>query len=315
LKIVLLESLGVSDSVLKKHADLLEKKGHEFYSYPKNTDENVQIEHAKDADVIIIANMPLSAKVIESCDNLKFIDIAFTGFDHVAIDAAKKKNIAVSNASGYANESVAELVIGETISLLRNVPQVDIRCRDGKTKDGLVGSELKGKVVGIVGSGAIGLRVAELFHAFGCSTIAYDPFPKAEKPDYLSYTSLEELLSKSDIVTLHCPLSDKTRGLIDKEHIALMKSSAYLINAARGPVVDSGALADALNNGNLAGAWVDVFESEPPLNTEHPLLHSKNTIVTPHIGFASKESMELRADIIFNSLNEWLNGNQINKII
>jgi Lactate dehydrogenase and related dehydrogenases len=315
MKIVLLESLAIPDTLLDSYANILRAEGHEFCAYPKDTNEDTQIACAKDADVIMLANMPLSAKVIASCPNLKFIDVAFTGVDHVALDAAKARNIAVSNASGYANVSVAELTLCMMLSLLRNVPQVDARCRNGQTKEGLVGRELKGKTVGIVGTGAIGIEVAKLCHAFGCEIIGYDGFPKKDAPDYITYTSLEELLERSDIVTLHCPLNDSSLNLINKERIGLMKSRSYLINAARGPVVDSQALADALNNEQIAGAGIDVFEVEPPLDTAHPLLSAKNIIVTPHIAFASDESMKLRADIVFDNLHSWIKGKQINTII
>lgn len=133
--------------------------------------------------------------MISACPNLKFIDVAFTGVDHVNLQAAREKGIAVSNASGYSNESVAELVLGMMLSLLRNVPQVEERCRKGMTKDGLVGRELKGKTVGVVGTGAIGSRVAELA-LFGCEIAAYDLFPKKNAPEYLHYGTLEEVLSK-----------------------------------------------------------------------------------------------------------------------
>ena len=126
---------------------------------------------------------------------------------------------------------------------------------------------------------------------------------------------MDELLSNSDIVSLHCPLNEDSRHLINKDTIAKMKQGAYIINAARGPVVDSKALAEALNSGYLAGAGIDVFENEPPIDTSHPLLNCKNTIVTPHIAFASAESMKLRAQIVFENLKKWMEGDQINKIL
>lgn len=313
MKIVLLESLGISDDVLQSYVQPLIREGHTFDAYERNDDPHVQIDRAKDADIIMLANMPLSEEVISACNNLKFIDVAFTGVDHICIDAAKEKNIAISNASGYSNESVAELVIGMTLSLLRNVEKVKERCREGKTKDGLVGTELKGKTIGIIGTGAIGTRVAELFHNFGCEIIAYDTCEK--DIDYVRYMPMDDVLKTADIVTIHCPLMESTKNLISAEKISLMKQGSYLINCARGPIVDIQGLADALNNEKLAGAGVDVFEIEPPLPTDHPLLLAKNCLVTPHIAFASKESMILRAEIVFNSLRQWLNGNQINKII
>lgn len=315
MKIVLLESLGVPEEVLRVCAQPLVDAGHTFEAYPKNTDPKVQIERAGDADVIMIANMPLSGEVISACPNLKFIDVAFTGVDHVDLEAARAKGVKVSNAAGYSNEAVAELSLCMMLSLLRNVPQVDARCRAGQTKDGLVGCELKGKTVGIVGTGAIGKRTAELCRAFGCTVLGNRRRVTGSEPDYIEFVPLEELLSRSDIVSLHCPLNDSTRGLINADAIAKMKPGAILINAARGPVVDSQALADALNSGKLGGAGIDVFETEPPLNVEHPLLHSKNTIVTPHVAFATAESMKMRCEIVFDSLTKWMDGNQINVIL
>ena len=315
MNIVLLESLGIPDSLLNEYAKPLIDAGHSFTAFEKNTDTKIQIQQAQNADVIIIANMPLCREVIDACKNLKYIDVAFTGVDHVNMEAAKKNNIAVSNAAGYSTEAVAELSLCLMLSLLRNVMQTDARCREGKTKDGLVGCELRGKTIGIIGAGAIGTRTAELCKAFGCRVLGYKRTITGNEPDFIKFVSLDELLSSSDIVSLHCPLNEDSRHLINRETIAKMKQGAYIINAARGPVVDSEALADALNSGYLAGAGIDVFENEPPIDTSHPLLNCKNTIVTPHIAFASAESMKLRAQIVFENLKKWMEGEQINKIL
>ena len=314
MNIVLLESLSISDNVLQKYIKILEKNGHNFTYYERNDDVNLQIERAKDADVLMLANMPLKGEVIRACKNLKYINIAFTGVDHVDVKTAREMGIKLSNASGYSNDSVAELTICMMLSLLRNIPQVDARCRAGKTKDGLVGCELKGKTVGIVGTGAIGMTVAKLCHAFGCKIVAYNGFSHKENSDLITYLPLKEMLEVSDIVTLHCPLTEKSKKLINKETLSFMKKSAVLINAARGGVVDTEALADSLNNGKISGAGIDVFETEPPLDINHPLLKTPNTIVTPHIAFATKESMEKRAEIVFENLNQFLAGNHINKV-
>ena len=315
MNIVLLESLGIPDSLLNECAKPLIDAGHTFTAFEKSTDTKVQIEQAQNADVIMIANMPLNGEVINACKNLKFIDVAFTGVDHVDLAAARKNNISVSNAAGYSTEAVAELSLCLMLSLLRNVMQTDARCREGKTKDGLVGCELRGKTIGIIGAGAIGIRTAELCKAFGCRVLGYKRTITGNEPDFMEFVSLDELLSSSDIVSLHCPLNDDSRHLINRDTIAKMKQGAYIINAARGPVVDSEALAEALNSGYLAGAGIDVFENEPPIDTSHPLLNCKNTIVTPHIAFASAESMKLRAQIVFENLKKWMEGDQINKIL
>lgn len=315
MKIVLLESLGVSEETLAACAKPLTDAGHTFVAYPKDTDPQVQIERAKDADILMIANMPLSGEVIRACKNLKFIDVAFTGVDHVDLDAAKEMGVKVSNAAGYSTQAVAEIALCMMLSLLRNIPQVEQRCRQGQTKDGLVGCELRGKTVGIVGAGAIGCRTAELCHAFGCKVLGYKRHVTGKEPSFIEFVSLGELLQQSDIVSLHCPINEESKHLINAQSIAKMKQGAYLINTARGPVVDSQALADALNSGYLAGAGIDVFDKEPPLSTDHPLLHSKNTIVTPHVAFASAESMVARAEIVFDNIQSYLDGNQKNIIL
>lgn len=313
MKIVLLEGLGVSDHVIEQHAHKLEEMGHTFVAYPKNTDPVIQAERSRDADVIMLANMPLAPSVLEEAKSLKFIDIAFTGVNHIPMAEAKKRGIAVSNASGYATQAVAELCIRFMIQLLRNVNKTEERCRNGGTKEGLVGRLLWGKTVGIVGAGAIGKRVAALCKAFGCTVLAYNKSTVSD-PAIDEQVSLEVLLNRADIVSLHCPLTADTKGMIGREQLALLKKSALLINTARGGVLDAVALAEALENGSIAGAACDVFETEPPLTADHPLLHCPNTIVTPHIAFASVESMEQRADIVFNNLYAWLDGKQIHAV-
>lgn len=314
-KIVIMESLGISAQELAQRKKPFEEQGHTFVDFPRTTDIPTLIEQARDADAMILANMPMPGAVIRSCENLKFIDVAFTGVDHVDLAAAREKGIAVSNASGYSNEAVAELVLGMALSILRNISAVEARCRAGQTKDGLVGSELKGKTVGIIGYGRIGRRSAELFHAFGCTILAQSRSRKDDAPDYVTQVSQEELLKKSDIVVLHCPLNDSTRGMINGEKLALMKKTAILINVARGPVVVAQDLADALNNGTIAAAGVDVFDKEPPLDLNEPLLNCKNCLVTPHVAFASRESMSLRAEIVFRNLECWLKGQPQNVIL
>ena len=249
MKIVLLEPLGVPEATIQRYARALEKDGHTFAAYPKDTDPAVQIERAKDADVIMIANMPLRGQVIENCPNLKFIDVAFTGVDHVDLEAAKRCGVKVSNAAGYSTQAVAELALCMMLSLSRNVPQVEKRCREGGTKDGLVGFEIQGKTVGIVGAGTIGTRLAQLLAPFSCRVLAYSRHPREDKKGLVEYVTLDALLEQSDVVTLHCPLTDETRGMIGREQLAKMKPTALLINTARGPVVDAAALAEALNEG------------------------------------------------------------------
>ena len=309
-----MESLGIPAGELDALKAPFEREGHVFREYPKTGDIPTLIDEARGADVMILANMPMPAEVLDACPRLKFVDIAFTGVDHVAMDALRARGIAASNASGYSNEAVAELGVALALGLLRNIPKVEARCREGGTKDGLVGCELRGKTVGIVGLGKIGRCAAELYHAFGCEILASSRSTHPDCPEYVTEVTLPELLGRSDIVVLHCPLNDSTRGLIDREALALMKPTAMLINLARGPVVVSQDLADALNSGVIAGAGIDVFDIEPPLPADEPLLHAKNTILTPHVAFATRESMSLRAGIVFDNLRAWMSGEQINKV-
>lgn len=313
MKIVLLEGLGVSEQLIQKHAQKLEQLGHTFYAYEKNADPTVQLERSRDADVVMLANMPLDVSVIHESQTLKFINVAFTGVDHIPVKEAKQKGIAISNASGYATQAVAELALSFMIQLLRNVEKTEQSCRKGGTKDGLVGHLLCGKTVGIIGAGAIGKKTAALCKAFGCNVIAYSRSAVSDSA-ISKQVSLEELLRCADIVTLHCPLTPETKDLIGEKELAMMKTSAMLINTARGGVVNAEALSKALKSGAIAGAACDVFEVEPPLPQDHPLLHSPNTIVTPHIAFASVESLEQRAEIVFENLYAWLDGKQLNSI-
>ena len=315
MKVAILESLGISDEELRSLEKPFEEKGVEFAHYTKSLDENVLLSELDGVDVAVIANMPFPSSVVSKANGLKFIDVAFTGTDHVGLDAARERGIAVSNASGYSNEAVSELVLGMVLSFMRNISKVEERCREGKDKTGLVGCEVKGKTVGIVGLGKIGRRTAEIFNVLGANILASSRSRHMDAPSYVNEVELDELLESSDIVVLHCPLTPETRGLIGKRELKMMKKSAILVNVARGPVVDGKALVEALENGEIAGALVDVFDKEPPLALDTPLLSAPNTLLTPHVAFATKESMSLRAEIVFDNLRAWMEGRQINTII
>lgn len=314
MKIAILESLGISKEELDQRMKPFMDQGHTFYIYEKTNDFDTLKKETMGMDAVILANMPYPDEVILAGDQLKYIDVAFTGTDHIGLSAAKKKNIIVSNASGYSNEAVSELVIAMAIDLLRNIRKAEDLCRSLKTKEGLSFNELKGKTVGIIGIGKIGSRVAELFHAFGCHILAHSKTVHENVPDYVRQVSLEELLKESDIVSLHCPLNASTKNLIQKEQLALMKKTSILINCARGPIINANDLADALNNDRITAAAVDVFDREPPLDDSEPLLHAKNILVTPHMAFATKESMTLRAEIVFDNLKNWLNGTPVHVV-
>lgn len=310
MKIVVMEPLGVALEKINALAAALQAAGHEFVYYTsKETQQDKLLARVQDADIIMLANQPLSAEIINACPKLKMLSVAFTGVDHVALAACRARNILVCNAAGYSTNAVAELTFGLAISVIRNIVPCDARCRRAETKDGLVGFELFGKTFGVVGTGAIGARVAKIAAAFGCRVLAYSRTEKQELVDTgVQYVSLDELLEQSDFVSLHVPLTEATCGLINAEAIAKMKQGAVLLNTARGPVVDSAALAAALNAGKLAGAGIDVFEGEPPIAKEHPLCSAKNTVLTPHVAFASREALETRADIVFANIEKWLAG-------
>lgn len=307
MKLVIIEPLGVNDEKLLAMAkEQLPSNVEIEYFNTRAADTETLIERGKDADIIAVSNLPMNADVINGCKNLKMLSVAFTGVDHIAMDACKKNGILVSNCAGYSTVAVADLVFGMVIALYRNIIPCNNVVRSSGTKDGLVGFELEGKKFGIIGTGAIGLRTAAIANAFGCEVYAYSR-TKKDVPG-VTYVDMETLLSTCDIVSVHTPLNAETKGLIGKEEISLMKPSALLINTSRGPVVDSEALADALNNGKLAGAGIDVFEMEPPIPKTHPLLTAKNLIATPHVAFATKEALEKRAVIVFDNITKWVKG-------
>ena len=314
MKIVQVESLGVSKQELDEAKQEFEKLGHQYIYYtdiPKGEDE--LIARMKDADIVNISNIKLTARAIESCPNLKYLNVAFTGVDHVDLECCKRHGIKVSNAAGYSTEAVSELAVGLAVALMRNFAQMDSNTRKLGNRNNFLGTELCGKTVGIVGTGAIGLATARIFKAFGCKIIAYSRTQK--NVEGISYTTLDELFAKADIISLHIPANAQTKGLISKDLLAKMKDTAIIINTARGPVMDNAALADLLKAGKIAGAGIDVYETEPPLPENHPLLSAPNTILLPHVGYASKEAMQKRFVIVKSNLHSYLEGRQENVIL
>lgn len=313
MKLALLEPLGIPQDRLVEMVKEAVDGRMEVVAYDTRVEDvPTLIQRSQDADAVVLSNFPYRKAVMEHCPHLKYIDVAFTGVDHVDIDYCKEKGIAVSNCAGYSTVAVADLVFGMVISLARNLSACDAAVRQGGTKAGLIGFELEGKKFGVIGAGAIGSRVAAIAAAFGCQVYAYSRTPK-DLPG-VTFTDLDTLLSTCDIVSLHVPATPQTHHLINAEKLALMKPTALLINTARGPVVDSQALADALNSGRLAGAGIDVFEMEPPVPADHPLLTAKNVLATPHVAFATAQSMEKRAVLVCDNLKAWLDGKPIHQI-
>lgn len=311
MKLVVLEPLGVEKETLLALAE--EKLGDraEITVYDtRETDITKMAERAAEADILVLANQPLPEEVVRECKNLKMISVAFTGVDHIPMKYCREKGILVCNCAGYSNTAVSELVFGMALNLYRHITECNEAVRKEKDKTGLIGMELAGKKFGVIGMGAIGTRTAELAKAFGCQVYGYNRSPR--QIDGVTMTDMKTLLSECDIVSLHVPLTEETRGLIGEEKLSWMKPEAVLINTARGPVVDSAALAKALNENRIAGAAVDVFEMEPPVPADHPLLTAKNVTATPHVAFATREALYKRAGIVFENVIKFLEGNPQN---
>lgn len=304
MKIVAVEPIGISAERAEEIKQDLAGKGHEFVWYPdRKEDAATLVERMKDAEVVIISNIPLRADVLSQCPKLNFLDVAFTGLDHIDLSYCEEHGIMVKNASGYATEAVAELAVGLMIDVLRKITFLDGSIRQGGTRGAFLGRELRGKTVGIVGTGAIGYRTAELLKAFGCKVIAWS---RTHKPEVMNlgaaYVTLEGLMRDSDIISLHVPLTPETKHLISKDLLALCKPTAILINTARGNVVDMDALAECLRDGRIAGAGIDVYEKEPPLPQDHPLVQAPNCVLVPHVGYATREAFDDRIEIILGNL-------------
>ena len=305
MRIAVMEPLGVEQEKFMQIAREAVGNDVEIVCYDTRTTDVEELgRRGRDADIIAIGNLPFPREVLEKCENVKMLAVAFTGLDHVDLKYCEERGIKVQNCAGYATTAVAELTFGLLLDLCRNIGKCDTAARNGGTKAGLIGFELEGRTMGIVGTGAIGARVAKLAAAFGMDVIAYSRTPG--KVAGVRYVSLEELLAQADVVSLHVPLTDETRGMIGAEELALMKETAVLVHTARGPVVETKALADALNSSRIAGAAIDVFDKEPPLDADEPLINAKNTVVTPHVAFATDESMIKRAEIEFRNIAEFI---------
>lgn len=311
MKLVIAEPLAVREDLVQSLFENL-GEGWELVTYPDRPSGQEELgRRLSEADAAVIANYPLRKEALAVAEKLQYLCVAFTGVDHVDTDYCRERHIAVSNCAGYSTEAVAELAIGMALALFRRLPAAGKATRHGGTSVGLMGAELLGKRFGIIGTGAIGQRTAELARAFGCDVWGYNRTPKDES---IHYADLPTVLSTSDIISIHLPLTKDTRHMIGQKELALMKPSAILINTARGAVVDTEALTAALQAGQIRGAGIDVYDSEPPLPADHPLLSAPNCVMTPHVGFFSAEAMEKRVHIVFENIKAWQEGKQKNKI-
>lgn len=308
MNIVCVESLGIGREhfeELKAHYSSL---GHQFTYYTdRKEDEMTLVDRMHEADIVVVSNIKLSAAVLSQCPHLKYLSVAFTGLDHIDLAYCKEHDITVQNAAGYSTTAVSELAVGMMLDLLRNIITLNEKIRQGGSRGTFLGRELRGKTVGVVGTGAIGTATAHLLLAFGAKVIAYS---RTRRPEVeamgVHYMSLDELLKEADIVSLHVPLCNETRGLIGERELSLMKPTALLVNTARGPVCDIAAVGKALVESRIAGAAFDVFEQEPPLPIDHLLLSTNRCLVTPHVAFATEESFAARADIVFGHVDDYL---------
>jgi len=295
------------DQVLNK---ILGENGLQVTYEPEITPEQIQEKIDKFNIVIVRSRTIITKEMIEKAKNCKIIARVGVGLDNIDLDAAKAKNIRVINAVEGAMTAVAELVLGLMFALARQIPRADSGIRNGEwLKKELKGTELKGKYLGIVGLGNIGKRLGRLAKGLNMNIIGYDVIPidpEFTKEVGLMKTDLDTLLQSSDYVSIHVPLLDSTYHLIDSKKLSIMKKTAKIINTSRGGVIDEDALYDALKNGNLGGAALDVFEKEPA--TDSPLTTLSNVILTPHIGAQTKEAQSLAANVIAEKIIQILRG-------
>ncbi len=261
--------------------------------------------------LVVRSRTKVTAEVLERAERLKVISRAGVGVDNIDIPAATKKGVMVVNAPAGSTQSVAELTVALMLALARRIPAADGSLKGGRwEKSRLQGVELCGKTLGLVGCGRIGSKVADICLGLGMSVLAFDPYLRedtaAEKG--IRLTSLDEVLEESDFVSIHAALTDETRHMIGKAAFQKMKRTAYLVNCARGPIVDEQSLVEALKEGQIAGAGLDVFEREPPLGS--PLLELENVVLTPHIGASTQEGQRRTGLLAVEQLLKGLGGEE-----
>jgi glycerate dehydrogenase len=278
------------------------------------------IERAKDCELVLTNKTLLSADSIRALPKLRYIGVLATGYNVVDIAAAKERGIVVTNVPGYGTPSVAQAVFALLLELANHVGHHARTVREGRWSacadfcywDGTL-VELESRTLGILGYGTIGERVAKIGLALGMRVIANRRTWRDEPLTGVEKASLEEVLAQSDVLSLHCPLTDDTKHLIRAETIAQMKPTAFLINTARGPLVNEQDLADALNGGRLAGAGLDVLSTEPPPEG-NPLFTAKNCLITPHIAWASKEARARLIEIATENVRAFQRGTPVNQV-
>lgn len=279
------------------------------------------VERCEGADVVLTNKTPLTEESLKQLPSLKYIGVLATGFNIVDVAAARKQGIVVTNAPGYSTASVAQLTFSLLLELCYRAGDHSNSVRGGKWAKSadfcfwdypLI--ELSGKTIGIIGFGTIGEKVGDIATGFDMKILGN----KRSKTDQshrsnFRWAEIDEILEESDVISLHCPLVPETEGLINRESLKRMKSTAFLLNTARGPIIVEEDLADALNNGVIAGAGLDVLAVEPP-RPDHPLYTAKNCIITPHIGWATQEARKRLMDIVVQNLLSWREGSPENVV-
>jgi phosphoglycerate dehydrogenase-like enzyme len=310
MKIVVVDHVHLGE----KHIEQLRSIGklEVFKDPPKDTQELKK--RIKEADIVIVGWSNLTKPVLDSARRLKMISIWATTCHYVNLEAAKKKGILVTHVPGYATESVAEYTFALLLAATRRIILADKHVRDGNFDwRPFGGTELAGKTLGIVGTGAIGFRVAELGRTFKMQLLGYDkyPNPKKARDVGLKYVDLETLLRNSDVITNHVTLNSGTKKLIGKAEIAAMKKGAIIVNTSQGKVIDENALIEALKSGKISFAGLDVFEDEPPDKNNH-LFKLENTVLSPHIGFNTAEAEARCSDICVENILNFIEGRHQN---
>ncbi len=304
------QSVLICDQVNPILKEVLEKNGLKVTYEPEITPEQIAEKIGSFEVVVVRSRTKITRELVEKADKCKIIARVGVGLDNIDQDAAKEKSIRVLNAVEGAITAVAELVIGLMLSMAREIPRADREVRNGNwIKKELMGTELKGKYLGIVGLGNIGKRLGRLAKALNMNIIGYDVVPiddEFSKEVGLMKADLDTLLSSADYVSFHVPLLDSTRHMINAEKLKLMKKTARIINTARGGVIDEEALYNSLKDGDLAGAALDVFEVEPA--TGNKLTTLPNFIATPHMGAQTKEAQLLAANVIAEKIIQVLRG-------
>ena len=304
------ESVLICDEVAPVLNKVLQENGLKITYEPEITPDQIKEKIGQFNIIIVRGRTKLTKELIEKADNCKIIARVGVGLDNIDEDAAKAKNIQVINAVEAAMTAVAELVLALMLSLARQIPRGDRAIRNGEwLKKELKGTELKGKYLGIIGCGNIGKRLGRLAKGLYMNIIGFDVIPIDEefsKDVGLMKADLDTLLQSSDYISLHVPLLDSTHHMINEEKLSLMKNTAKIINTSRGGVIDENALYEALKNGKLGGAALDVFENEPATNSKLATLD--NVILTPHIGAQTKEAQSLAANVIAEKIIQILRG-------